>query len=96
VGNTDAFGLDAVFPAVLLALVLPLLTDRGTRAAAVLGTVIAVAATPVLPAGVPVLLSLVGLAAAGWTTAAPATTGPAASGQPATRRARDTGPGETG
>jgi branched chain amino acid efflux pump len=64
-GNTGAFGLDAVFPAVLLALVMPLLTDRGTRAAAVTGTVVAVAATPFLPAGVPVLLSLTGLAAAG-------------------------------
>jgi 4-azaleucine resistance transporter AzlC len=64
-GNTGAFGLDAVFPAVLLALVMPLLTDRGTRAAAVAGTVVAVAATPFLPAGVPVLLSLTGLVAAG-------------------------------
>ena len=59
--NTGAFGLDAVFPAVLLALVLPSLADRGTRNAALLGAVIAVVATPFLPAGLPVLLALAGL-----------------------------------
>jgi 4-azaleucine resistance transporter AzlC len=63
--NTGAFGLDAVFPTVLLALVLPSLADRGTRNAALLGAVIAVAATPLLPAGVPVLLALAGLVLAG-------------------------------
>ncbi len=63
--NTGAFGLDAVFPAVLLALVLPSLADRGTRNAALLGAVIAVAATPFLPAGLPVLLALAGLVLAG-------------------------------
>jgi 4-azaleucine resistance transporter AzlC len=63
--NTDRVGLDAVFPAVLLALVLPALADRGTRRAALLGVVIAVAATPFLPAGLPVLLALAGLVLAG-------------------------------
>lgn len=64
VGDTDALGLDAAFPAVLLALVLPSLTaDRRTRDAALAGAVIAVAAAPLLPAGLPVLLSLLGLAA---------------------------------
>jgi len=63
--NTDRFGLDAVFPAVLLALVLPALADRGTRRAALLGVVIAVAATPFLPAGLPVLLALAGLVLVG-------------------------------
>lgn len=61
IGDTDALGLDAAFPAVLLALVLPSLDDRRTRAAAVAGAVVAVVATPYLPAGLPVLLSLVGL-----------------------------------
>jgi 4-azaleucine resistance transporter AzlC len=60
--DTNAFGLDAAFPAVLLALVLPSLRDRGTRNAALAGTVIAVAAAPFLPAGLPVLLALAGLA----------------------------------
>ncbi|WP_437383680.1 AzlC family ABC transporter permease [Plantibacter flavus] len=59
--DTDAFGLDAMFPAVLLALVFPALRVRRTRRAALIGAVVAIAATPFLPAGVPVLLSLVGL-----------------------------------
>jgi predicted branched-subunit amino acid permease len=62
--NPDSFGLDAAFPAVIVALVLPSLTDRRTRTAALAGAVIAVAVTPVLPAGLPVLLALAGLALA--------------------------------
>jgi len=61
VGNTGSIGLDAVFPAVLLALVMPALADRATRQAAAAGTVLAVALTPVLPAGLPVLVALAGL-----------------------------------
>jgi predicted branched-subunit amino acid permease len=60
--NTAAFGLDATFPAVLLALALPTLADRRTRAAAGTGAAAAVALTPVLPAGLPVLAALGGLA----------------------------------
>jgi 4-azaleucine resistance transporter AzlC len=59
--NTDAFGLDAAFPAVLLALILPSLRDRAVRFAALVGAVIAVALSSVLPAGLPVLLSLAAL-----------------------------------
>jgi predicted branched-subunit amino acid permease len=62
VRNTAAFGLDATFPAVLLALALPTLADRRTRAAAGTGAAAAVALTPVLPAGLPVLAALGGLA----------------------------------
>ncbi|MEU4114523.1 AzlC family ABC transporter permease [Kitasatospora sp. NPDC028055] len=65
IGDTDALGLDAAFPAVLLALVLPSLADRATRTAAVVGAVVAVAATPFVPGGLPVLLALVGLLFAG-------------------------------
>jgi 4-azaleucine resistance transporter AzlC len=65
ISDTDAFGLDAAFPTVLLALVLPSLADRGTRNAALAGAVVAVAATPFLPAGLPVLLALAGLVFAG-------------------------------
>lgn len=61
VGDTDAFGLDAAFPAVLLALILPSLRDPATRRAALTGGVIALATTPFLPAGVPVLLALAGV-----------------------------------
>ena len=68
VGDTNAFGLDATFPAVMLALALPTLTSRPTRLAAGTGAVIAVALTPVLPAGLPLLASLGGLATRwnGW------------------------------
>ena len=59
--DTDVFGLDAAFPAVLLALVLPSLRDKSTRTAALAGVVVALAVTPFLPAGLPVLLALVGL-----------------------------------
>ncbi len=61
VRDTDAFGLDATFPAVMLALALPTLTSRPTRVAAGAGAVIAVALTPVLPAGLPLLAALAGL-----------------------------------
>lgn len=61
--DTDALGLDAAFPAALLALVLPSLRDRPTLRAALVGAVIAVVATPFVPGGVNVLLALVGVAA---------------------------------
>src|SRR5579875_384111 len=61
IGNTGVIGLDAVFPAVLVALVLPSLADRATRDAALLGALIAMAASMFLPAGIPVLLALSGL-----------------------------------
>jgi len=59
--DTSAFGLDATFPAVILALIVPALRDRVTAAAAVLGAAIALVATPFLPAGLPVLLALAGV-----------------------------------
>ncbi len=61
ISDTDAFGLDAAFPAVLLALVLPSLRDRPTVLAAAVGVVIALATAPFVPAGLPVLLALAGL-----------------------------------
>ena len=65
VGNPDALGLDAASPMVLLALVLPTLRDPRARRAALLGAAIAVAGTPFLPGGLPVLLALAGLVAVG-------------------------------
>jgi predicted branched-subunit amino acid permease len=62
VSDTGAFGLDATFPAVMLALALPTLTARPIRVAAGAGAVLAVALTPVLPAGLPLLAALGGLA----------------------------------
>jgi 4-azaleucine resistance transporter AzlC len=68
VRNTNAFGLDATFPAVMLALALPTLTSKPTRLAAGTGAVLAVALTPVLPAGLPLLAALGGLGTrwGGW------------------------------
>ncbi|MFI5612982.1 AzlC family ABC transporter permease [Amycolatopsis sp. NPDC051903] len=61
ISDTAAFGLDAAFPAVLLALVLPALRDRASRLPVLVGVVIALVATPFLPAGLPVLLALAGV-----------------------------------
>lgn len=64
-GDTDAYGLDAAFPAVLVALTLPALReDTRVRRSALFGATVAVAVTmtPGVPAGVPVLLALAGLA----------------------------------
>ncbi|MEU0793012.1 AzlC family ABC transporter permease [Amycolatopsis sp. NPDC005961] len=61
ISDTDVFGLDAAFPAVLLALVLPSLRDRSARLPVLVGVVVALAATPFLPAGLPVLLALTGV-----------------------------------
>ncbi|WP_305789283.1 AzlC family ABC transporter permease [Symbioplanes lichenis] len=60
-GDPDVLGLDAAFPAGLIALILPSLQDRATRAAALTGAGLAVVLTPVLPAGLPVLCALLGL-----------------------------------
>ncbi|MPZ29241.1 MAG: hypothetical protein GEV12_23325, partial [Micromonosporaceae bacterium] len=64
VGDPEAFGLDAAFPAGLLALLWPSLRDPVARRVAVLGAAVALLTAPLLPAGAPVLLGLVGLAAA--------------------------------
>ncbi|MFD5797020.1 AzlC family ABC transporter permease [Streptomyces diastatochromogenes] len=61
-GDTARYGLDAAFPAVLVALVLPTLrADATVRRCALLGAALALAVTPAVPAGVPVLLALAGL-----------------------------------
>jgi 4-azaleucine resistance transporter AzlC len=64
--STDALGMDAAFPAVLLALLMPSLRERATRVAGLVGAVVAVGAGLVLPAGLPVLLALVALPIAVW------------------------------
>ena len=58
VHDTNSFGLDAMFPAVILALIVPDLRDRMTLRAALAGAAIALVVTPFLPAGLPVLLAL--------------------------------------
>jgi 4-azaleucine resistance transporter AzlC len=61
VQDTNAFGLDAMFPAVILALIVPALRDRVLLRAAAVGAAVALAAAPFLPAGLPVLLALAGV-----------------------------------
>ena len=60
-GDPGTLGLDAAFPAGLLALIMPSLRDRDTRLVALSGAAIAVLLTPVVPAGLPVLCALLGL-----------------------------------
>ncbi|MFD0340768.1 AzlC family ABC transporter permease [Streptomyces sp. NPDC127117] len=56
-GDTDAWGLDAASPAVFLALLAPMLKSTTERVTAALAVLLALGLLPVLPAGVPVLLS---------------------------------------
>lgn len=65
VGDPEAFGVDAAFPAGLLALLLPSLDGNDARRVAVAGAVLALLATPLLPAGLPVLVALAALLVAG-------------------------------
>jgi 4-azaleucine resistance transporter AzlC len=64
-GDPDALGLDAIYPAFFLALLLGEVRSRRAVGVAILGAAIAVALVPVAPAGVPVLAAslaaLVGL-----------------------------------
>lgn len=59
-----AFGIDAAFPAGLLALLAPRLSTRAARSAALAGVTIALATTPFTPSGVPIALAAAGVAAA--------------------------------
>ena len=59
----EAIGLDAVFPAILLALTLPALKNRTTLVRALSGATLSLAAVPFVATGLPVLLSLFGLLA---------------------------------
>lgn len=65
VPDTDVLGLDAAFPAALLALLLPGLRRADARRVGLAGAAVALLATPFLPAGLPVLLGLFGLVVAG-------------------------------
>jgi 4-azaleucine resistance transporter AzlC len=70
VPDTDAFGIDAAFPAALVALLFPGLRGRGwdtvrARRVGLAGAAVALVTTPLLAAGLPVLTGLLGVAAAG-------------------------------
>lgn len=58
IGDPKDFGLDAIFPAFFLVLLVSEATSAGVaRVAALLGAAIALALTPLLPAGLPILLA---------------------------------------
>ena len=57
----ETIGLDAVFPAILLALVVPAFKNRTTLIRGLSGAAVSLAAVPFAPVGLPVLLSLLGL-----------------------------------
>lgn len=68
VGDPARYGLDAAFPAALLALLLPRLRESAGLRVGLVAAVVAVAASFFAPPGLPVLLGLVGLLAAGRST----------------------------
>lgn len=57
IADPAAFGLDAAFPAAYLAMLVPMLRSRRALATAVVGGLLALIAIPLLPAGIPILVS---------------------------------------
>jgi len=64
-GDTRRIGLDGAFPAVFVALLAPRVREPAARRVAIGGACIALAATPLLPAGIPVLLAPLAVVLAG-------------------------------
>ncbi len=54
-GDPSKFGLDAAFPALFLALLVPQVKARRSLSAAILGAGVAIAFTPLAPPGVPIV-----------------------------------------
>jgi 4-azaleucine resistance transporter AzlC len=59
-GDPAALGLDAMFPALFLALLVGQLDSRRARAAALIGALIAFMLTPLVPAGLPIVVAALG------------------------------------
>lgn len=67
-GGTETLGLDAVFPAAFLALLMPLLRRPGGRFATISGAAIGLVLVPFTPSGVPIIVGGFGaVLAAVWT-----------------------------
>jgi predicted branched-subunit amino acid permease len=64
IGEAQRFGLDAVFPAALLAIIGNLLRQRSSSFAAAAGGGLCLLLIPVAPAGIPIIASLSGAVAA--------------------------------
>lgn len=60
IGDAQRFGLDALFPAALLAIIGNLLRQRAGALAAAVGGGLCLLLIPVAPAGVPIIASLIG------------------------------------
>lgn len=65
-GDTTRYGLDVVFPAALLAIIGGALRRRDGLVAGLAGAAITIVLMPALPAGLPILLSVVGAWAGVW------------------------------
>ena len=65
VPDPDRFGVDAAFPAALFALLLPTVRGAMTTRVTVVGATLALLVTPWVPAGLPVLVAVLGLVVAG-------------------------------
>jgi len=65
-GDTQQLGLDAVFPAALLAIIGNLLRTRDGRTAGIAGGLLCLVLVPIAPAGLPIILSLGGVVIAVW------------------------------
>ena len=63
-GDVDRLGLDAVFPAALLAIIGNLLRTREGLTSALAGGAICLVLIPIAPAGVPIILSVLGVVVA--------------------------------
>lgn len=61
IGDPEALGLDAAFPAGFVALAVPHLGSRRGKVAAVSGALIALALIPLAPAGVPIVAAALGV-----------------------------------
>ena len=66
IGNPATFGLDAAVPAAFLGLVWPRLTDNRKKFAAVLSICFALALTPFLSPGVPIIATVLIAIVMGW------------------------------
>ena len=66
IGDPSAWGLDAAVPAAFLGLVWPRLIDTKTRFVALAAALLAVALTPIAPAGVPIIATVAIAVIFGW------------------------------
>ena len=66
IGNPSAWGLDAAVPAAFLGLVWPRLIDNKSRLVAITAALLAIALTPIAPAGVPIITTVVIAVIFGW------------------------------